>query len=97
MSLTDSYRLDLLRNRTFEIVQGRVENFLKEHPEFCHCEQCVLDLLAYVLNHVDPMYGTSLLDPFHSDAFKDRKVLIQIDLSLKAGARKVAAAPNHDK
>jgi competence protein ComFB len=97
MSLADFYRLDLLRNRTAEIVNRRVEQFLEEHPEFCHCEQCVLDLLAYVLNHVDPMYGTSLLDPFQPNPSKERKVRIQIDLSLKAGARKVTAAPNHDK
>jgi competence protein ComFB len=97
MSLADSYRLDLLRNRTAEIVHRRVEQFLEEHPEFCHCEQCVLDLLAYVLNHVDPMYGTSLLDPFQPDPSREKKVRIQIDLSLQAGSRKVSAAPNHDK
>jgi competence protein ComFB len=97
MSLADSYHLDLLRNRTAEIVHLRIEQFLREHPEFCHCEQCVLDLLAYVLNHVDPMYGTSLLDPFEPNPAREKKVRIQIDLSLKAGARKVIATPNHGK
>jgi competence protein ComFB len=97
MSLADSYHLDLLRNRTAEIVHRRVEQFLQEHPEFCRCEQCVLDLLAYVLNHVDPMYGTSLLDPFEPNPAREKRVRIQIDLSLKAGARKVTAAPNHNK
>jgi len=97
MSLADSYHLDLLRNRTAEIVHRRVEQFLQENPEFCRCEQCVLDLLAYVLNHVDPMYGTSLLDPFEPNPAREKKVRVQIDLSLKAGARKVTAAPNHNK
>ena len=97
MSLSDFYRLELLRNRTAEIVDRRVEQFLEEHPEFCHCEQCVLDLLAYVLNHVDPMYGTSLLDPFEPDSTKEQRVRIQIDLALKAGARKVTETPNHNK
>ncbi len=97
MSLADRYRLELLRNRTAEIVNRRVEQFLEENPGFCHCEQCVLDLLAYVLNHVDPMYGTSLLDPFQPDPAREKKVRIQIDLSLKAGARKVSADPNHDQ
>ncbi len=97
MSLSEFYHLELLRNRTAEIVDKRVELFLREHPEFCHCEQCVLDLLAYVLNHVDPMYGTSLLDPFQPDPAREKKVRIQIDLALKAGARKVTAAPNHGK
>jgi competence protein ComFB len=97
MSLADLYHLDYLRNRTSEIVHRRVEQFLQEHLEFCHCEQCVLDLLAYVLNHVDPMYGTSLLDPFEPDPSREKKVRIQIDLSLKAGARRVTASPNHNK
>jgi hypothetical protein len=43
------------------------------------------------------MYGTSLLDPFQPNPAKESKVRVQIDLSLKAGARKVTAAPNHNK
>jgi competence protein ComFB len=97
MSLADFYHLELLRNRTAEIVYRRVEQFLQEHPEFCPCEQCVLDLLAYVLNHVDPMYGASMLDPFEPDPVREQRVRIQIDLALKAGARKVTATPNHNK
>ena len=97
MSLADFYHLEYLRNRTAEMVYRRVEQFLQEHGEFCRCEQCVLDLLAYMLNHVDPMYGTSLLDPFEPDSAKEQRVRIQIDLALKAGARKVTEIPNHNK
>jgi competence protein ComFB len=97
MSLSDRYHLEYLRNRTAEMVHKRVEQFLHEHREFCPCEQCVLDLLAYMLNHVDPMYGTSLLDPFDPDSAKEQRVRIQIDLALKAGARKVTETPNHNK
>jgi len=97
MNLADFYHLEYLRNRTAELVYRRVESYLPEHPEFCRCEQCVLDLLAYVLNHVAPMYGTSLLDPFDPDSAKEQRVRNQIDLALKAGARKVSEAPNHNK
>jgi competence protein ComFB len=97
MNLADFYHLEYLRNRTAELVYRRVEQFLQEHAEFCRCEQCVLDLLAYMLNHVDPMYGTSLLDPFEPDAGKEQRVRIQVDLALKAGARKVSEKPNHNK
>jgi hypothetical protein len=43
------------------------------------------------------MYGTSLLDPFEPNPAREKKLRIQIDLSLKAGVRKVTATPNHDK
>jgi competence protein ComFB len=96
MSLSDYYNLDNLRNRSAEIVHERVEEFLKRNKEFCHCEQCVLDLLAYVLNHVTPMYGTSLLDPLSPNPERQKKLAIEIDLALKAGEKRVSEHPNHD-
>ncbi|UCF97567.1 MAG: late competence development ComFB family protein [Spirochaetaceae bacterium] len=96
MSLYDFYNLDNLRNRSAEIVYGRIERFLEQHEDFCHCEQCVLDLLAYVLNHVTPMYGTSLLDPLSPNPDREKKIDVEIDLALKAGSKRVAAHPNHD-
>jgi competence protein ComFB len=97
MSLAEYYDLGHLRNRSAEMVFARIETFLAEREDFCHCEQCVLDLLAYVLNHVTPMYGTSLLDPFVPNPAREKKVTIEIDLALKAGAKRVAEHPNHDK
>lgn len=97
MSLTDYYDLSYLRNRSAEMVFARIESFLEERQDFCHCEQCVLDLLAYVLNHVTPMYGTSLLDPFRPNPAREKKIAIEIDLALTAGAKRVSEHPNHDK
>jgi competence protein ComFB len=96
MSLSDFYNLDNLRNRSAEIVSARVEEFLGEHCDFCHCEQCVLDLLAYVLNHVTPMYGTSLLDPFSPNPDQIKKLDIEIELAIRAGAKRVSEHPNHE-
>jgi competence protein ComFB len=96
MSLSDYYDLDNMRNRSAEIVYDRVEEFLRQEDGFCHCEQCVLDLLAYVLNHVTPMYGTSLLDPLSPNPERERKLAIEIDLALEGGAKRVTEHPNHD-
>lgn len=96
MSLSDSYDLKKLRNRSLEIASVRVEKFLDEHGEFCHCEQCVLDLLAYVLDHVTPMYGTSLLDPLNPDPNQYKKLNIDIDDALRRGSKQVSEHPSHE-
>ncbi len=85
-----------LRNRGAELVYSKVERFLAQHDDFCKCEQCVLDLLAYVLNHATPLYGTSLLDPFKPDPELEKRIRVEIDLALQAGSRRVRRHPKHE-
>ncbi len=95
MVMEQKYRLENLRNRTQELVITRIEQVLAAGTDMCTCEQCVLDLLAYTLNHVTPQYGTSLLDPLSPNSEAARKVLIEIELAIEEGLRVVSARPNH--
>jgi len=97
MKLTEHYDLEKIRNRSSEIVFERVEKLLEERDDFCHCEECVLDLIAFTLNHVTPLYSTSLLDPLHPNKEKLRKVQIEIDLAIQAGLKRIIRHPHHDE
>jgi competence protein ComFB len=95
MKISERYNIENLRNRSAEKVLNRLESILEDKQNFCHCEECVLDLIAYVLNHVTPLYGTSLLGPLHPNKDKEKKVEIEIDLAIKAGIKKITEHPHH--
>ena len=97
MKITERYNIDNLRNRSAEMVFKKLEQILEKTEDFCNCEECVLDLIAYVLNHVTPLYGTSLLGPLHPDKDKEKKLEIEIDLAIKAGIRKISEHPHHEE
>ena len=96
MSLADKYDLDKLLNRSAELVYNRIEEMLEERTDVCHCEECVLDLVAYTLNHVKPLYGTSLLGPLHPDAESQSKMEEKIDRAINGGLKRVARHPHHE-
>ncbi|KPJ85199.1 MAG: hypothetical protein AMS17_14750 [Spirochaetes bacterium DG_61] len=96
MRLQERYNLDNLLNRSAELVYEKVEELLACNNDFCHCQECVLDLVAYTLNHVTPLYRTSLLGPLHSNMDVEKKVEIEIELAIKAGMKKITRHPHHD-
>ena len=95
MKISERYNIDTLRNRSAEMVFEKLETMLENNNDFCHCEECVLDLIAYTLNHVTPLYGTSLLGPLHPNRDREKKVEIEIDLAIKAGISKITKHPHH--
>ena len=97
MKISERYNIENLKNRSAEIVLNKLETVLEKTDDFCHCEECVLDLIAYTLNHVTPLYGTSLLGPLHPNKEKEKKVEIEIDLAMKAGIKKITEHPHHEE
>jgi competence protein ComFB len=97
MKISERYNIENLKNRSAEMVFSKLETMLEDTDNFCHCEECVLDLVAYTLNHVTPLYGTSLLGPLHPNKDKEKKVEIEIELAMKAGISKITKHPHHEK
>jgi competence protein ComFB len=95
MKLEQRYNLDQVRNRSADLVVARVEQLLEEEQDMCRCEQCVLDLVAYALNHVSPQYGTSLLEPLAPNPDMVRKIQIEVEMAIELGLRRVRARPGH--
>ncbi len=89
------YNLEQVRNRSEYLVFKKIEELLEEKEDICGCESCVLDLTAYTLNHVTPMYGTSLLGPLHSN--KEGKIREEIDEAVGEGLKRIAENPHHEE
>jgi competence protein ComFB len=95
MSLSERYDLDKLINRGAGLVCDKIEQVLDRRDDICQCEECVLDLIAYTLNRVKPLYGTSLLGPLHPDGEKERQLEEKIERTIDTGLKKIARHPHH--
>jgi len=96
MKISEGYSLENLINRSLDMVFERIEELLDVRDDFCHCQECVLDLIAYTLNRVTPLYGTSLLGSLHPNRKKEKKVQIEIDLAINAGIKRIIEHPHHE-
>jgi len=82
--------------KTEGIVFDRVGRILDEREDFCHCQNCVLDLTAYILNHVTPQYKTSLLGKITPNEDLEKRMNIEIDLAIKRDIEKIKKNPHHE-
>jgi competence protein ComFB len=95
MKLKERYNFDNLGNRSQEMVFESIARLVESGSEMCTCEECVMDLAAWTLNHVSPRYYTSLLAPLKPDPGQERQMRVQIDLALAAGLKRLKEHPHH--
>jgi competence protein ComFB len=95
MKLSERYNLESLGNRSRDLAFEAIERVVDEGTALCTCEECVLDLVAWTLNHVTPRYYTSLLSPLSPDPIAERKVRVEIDLAIASGLKKLKEHPHH--
>jgi len=96
MKLNERYNLESIGNRSEQLVWEAIERLVDEGTAMCTCEECVLDLVAWTLNHVTPQYYTSLLSPLNPDPARDRKVRVEVELAIASGLKKLKAHPHHE-
>ncbi len=97
MRLEDSYDLSKIRNITAEKVYRKMEKLIEERDDFCKCENCVLDIVAYTLNHVTPYYATSLIGSLDPKRRKERRIEVEIDIAIEEGIKRVKNHPHHEE
>lgn len=95
MKLSERYDLDSLRNRSEQIVAEAIGRLVEEGTVMCTCPECVLDLMAWTLNHVTPQYRTSLLAPLTPDLTLEKRMRVEVDLAISAGLKRLKAHPHH--
>lgn len=72
MSLEERYNLEDLVNDSERLVFEELEAQLVQAGEdVCRTEECVLDMAAYALNHVRPMYRANLMGRLYAQAADD--------------------------
>jgi competence protein ComFB len=95
MKLTERYNLENMKNRTEEMVFEAIEKQIDKGGDMCTCEECILDLTAWTLNHVTPAYYTSLLAPLAPRPEAARQIQVEIELALASGLKKIRRHPHH--
>ncbi len=99
MPFTRSYDFDILKNEAERLVLSELERQLDERGAegICLCEDCVLDMAAFALNAVKPMYRVSLLGTMYAAHAMDQESYAEsVRAAVEAGIDKVSSNPSHD-
>ncbi len=68
MDLRDLYAFEELVNEAERLILAELGRQLEERGDSaCTSEECVLDMAAYALNHVRPMYRVNLMGRIYAD------------------------------
>jgi len=98
MSFRESYDFGVLVNEAERMVVDELERRLTEleDPSICVCEDCVLDMAAFALNTLRPVYRVSLLGTMYAHAMDNGEYASEVRKAVDAGIAKVHANPSHD-
>jgi len=98
MSFHESYDFGVLVNETERLVIDELERRLAElnDPSICVCQDCVLDMAAFALNALKPLYRVSLLGTMYAHALESDSYADELRHAVDTGIKKVHANPSHD-
>lgn len=94
MAFEDFRGFEDLKNEAERMVIDELERQLDMLPsgEVCKTEDCVLDMAAYALNHVRPMYRVNLLGRLYATApDDDRKA--EVSRAVAEAIQKISSNP----
>lgn len=99
MAFRDNYDFGILTNEAERLVEEELGRKLEElaDPSICTCEDCVLDMAAFALNSLKPLYRVSLLGTMYAHAAMDQGVYDdEVKEAVSTAISKVHANPAHD-
>jgi competence protein ComFB len=96
MSLQEQYNFEYLVNETEKIVLQELENQLKNNNKVCKCQDCVLDMAAYAMNHTKPYYRVSLLGKLYTGSVYNTEAIKEVKKAVKEAIKKIQENPSHD-
>lgn len=94
MAFRDRYDFSLLVNEKERYVVEELERQLKARPEVCRCQECVLDMVAYALNHSMPVYRVTLLGAVYARA-EDDDTRLELEHAVETAVERVYTNPSH--
>ncbi len=94
MSLRDQYDFDILVNEAENLVIEELERqlALPANREVCRSQDCVLDMAAYALNLVQPLYRANLLGRLYAQSL-DQEHGTAIRRAVEQAIAKISANP----
>lgn len=84
------------KNYMEDVVFEVYQEFIKNHPEFCHCDRCNADTMVIALKKLKGMYAVSQEGAIFTNVSReDRQVRADALIVIMEAARRVAENPNH--
>jgi len=96
MSFRDRYDFDGLVNEAERLVIEEIARQLAANSDLCTCEECVLDIAAYALNHVTPRYRASLMGSIYAVRQRDAAYQREVQRAVSEAIQRIRANPAHD-
>jgi competence protein ComFB len=98
MGFKDDYDFSILVNEAERLVEEELERRLAEldDPSICVCQDCVLDMAAFALNALRPVYRVSLLGTMYAHAMDSGEYAEEVRRAVDSAIAKVHAKPSHD-
>ena len=95
MSYVQEYDFENLVNETERLVVEEMERQLESDNSVCRCQECVLDMAAYALNNIKPLYRVSLMGSLYASTLDETKYAGGVKNSVRMAIRKVHGNPSH--
>lgn len=95
INLRELYRFDAIYNDNREIVIDLLAEILERDNTICHCEQCILDIVAITLNELQPRYRVGLLGAIDSNGWTEKELREKITSTLHYAVMRVTENPHH--
>ena len=94
MALEDRYNLEDLRNHAEQLVFQELEYQLEKQslPAFVYDQESVLDIAAFALNHVQPLYRATLLGRLY-EAEMEEKHRSEVEKAVANAIKKIVDNP----
>jgi len=98
MGIRDEYDFSELVNEAERMVTDELERQLaqKADPNICVCQDCVLDMAAFALNSLKPVYRVSLLGTMYAHAMDEGSYRKEVAKAVSAAIKKISSNPSHD-
>jgi competence protein ComFB len=98
MRIHEDYDFGVLVNEAERMVADEIERNLNRRADssVCLCQDCVLDMAAFALNSIKPMYRVSLLGTIYAKAMDEGDYSREVRAAVDAAINMVHANPAHD-
>ena len=97
MSLKERYNFEYLENESERLVMEELEKQLDAagKEKLCLCQDCVLDMAAYALNKIKPLYRVSLLGSLYLRSTDSGEYRNEVSQVVEEAVKKIADNPAH--
>jgi competence protein ComFB len=98
MDFRKNYDFSLLVNEVEQLAIEELGSQLSEEKNsgVCVCQDCVLDMAAYALNHLRPVYRVSLLGTLYAHSLGEGSFKEELKKNVAEAIQKIKDNPSHD-